>query len=161
MRARRTALLCAAAVSVAFSRQAIGQEQPQTQQPPLPPVTVQPPPHRPTPTAAKPSTAGQRAKPRRTRRVVRRPAPTNGAAAQQAAAEQAAAQVYQTREGSEAQGYKPSTVTNFGPFGQVPILNVPYSVNVISSELLQNIQAASPNDAFRISPVTQLQSTYT
>ena len=85
-------------------------------------------------------------------------------AAQEAAAagqQAAAAQAYRTREGSEAQGYKPSTVTNFGPFGQVPILNVPYSVNVISADLLENIQAASPNDAFKISPVAQLQSPYT
>ncbi len=62
--------------------------------------------------------------------------------------------------GSETQGYKPTTVTNFGPFGQVPILNAPYSVNVISSDMLENIQASSNEDAFHISPVAQVQTPY-
>lgn len=134
----------------------------QQQQQPLPPIIVQPPLQRPVATARESST-GQGTKLRR-RRAARRRAPANGVAAQEAAAagqQAAAAQAYRTREGSEAQGYKPSTVTNFGPFGQVPILNVPYSVNVISADLLENIQAASPNDAFKISPVAQLQSPYT
>nr|WP_275944909.1 TonB-dependent siderophore receptor [Bradyrhizobium sp. dw_411] len=150
-------------MSVAVSRQAIGQEQPQ-QQPGLPPVIVQAPTQRPTATAPE-SPSGQGAKPRRPRRAARRSAPANGAAAREAAAaaaqQAAAAEAYRTREGSEAQGYKPSTISNFGPFGRVPILDTPYSVNVISADMLENIQALSPEDAFRISPVTQVQTPYT
>lgn len=163
MRARRAALLCATAMSIAISRQAIGQEQSQTQQPPLPPVTVQPPPHRPT-QATRPARTGQRAKPLRAQRAARRPAPANRAAAtpaQQAAAAQAAsATAYRTREGSEAQGYKPTTVNNLGPFGQVPILDAPYSVNVISSEAWENLNAMTNEDAFDISPVVQVTVPY-
>jgi len=58
-------------------------------------------------------------------------------------------------EGSEAAGYRPTTVQDFGPFGQMPILDVPYSVNVISSDLLEN-KLATPDDVFKISPVAQL-----
>ncbi len=36
------------------------------------------------------------------------------------------------------------------------ILNAPYSVNVISSEMMENIQARSTTDVFQISPVVQV-----
>ena len=58
-------------------------------------------------------------------------------------------------EGSEAAGYKPQTTTNFGPFGSLPILDVPYSVNVISSDLIQNTLSSRSDDVFQISPVVQ------
>lgn len=58
-------------------------------------------------------------------------------------------------EGSEAAGYKPKTVSNFGPFGQTNIFDVPYSVNVMSSALLENTLAATPDDIYRINPLIQ------
>lgn len=58
-------------------------------------------------------------------------------------------------EATEAKGYKPDSVANFGPFGQKSLLDVPYSVNVVSSELIENAQLQRPEDVFRISPVIQ------
>ena len=112
VRASRAALLCATAMSLIISKEAVGQEQ----QPQLPPVNVE---------------SGE-----------------IGDAT-------AAAEAYRTREGSEAQGYRPTTVTNFGPFGQKPILDVPYSVNVLPADFLESRFAATPQDAFRYSPVVQ------
>lgn len=145
-RARRVEIVCIAALSVAISRQAIGQEQSQTQQPPLPPVTVQPPPHRPTHTARKTST-GQRAKPKRVRRVVRRPAPANGArAAAAAAAAQEAAAAPTPANGSTAAGYRVDTVTNVGPFSNMSIQDTPYSYTVLSSDFIENTESyATPS----------------
>ncbi len=59
-------------------------------------------------------------------------------------------------EGSEAAGYKPNTVSNFGPLGPTPILDVPYSVNVISSDLIENKIGGTTETVFQISPVAQL-----
>jgi iron complex outermembrane recepter protein len=56
-------------------------------------------------------------------------------------------------EGSTAAGYKPSTVSNFGPFGKRKIEDVPYSVNVISSDLITNTLSSTGDDIYRISPV--------
>jgi iron complex outermembrane receptor protein len=73
-------------------------------------------------------------------------------AAQQVAV---AVEVYRTREGSEARGYKADTASNFGPWGQKAILDVPFSVNVISSGFIQDRMAFTPDDVFKVSPVTQ------
>ncbi|HEY8065187.1 MAG TPA: TonB-dependent receptor [Methylosinus sp.] len=62
-------------------------------------------------------------------------------------------------EGSEAAGYKPSKVSNLGPFGAKAILDTPYSVNVLSADLLENLQAWKPDDIFKVSPVIQLRTT--
>ncbi|WP_412773434.1 TonB-dependent receptor [Nitrobacter sp.] len=145
--ARGAVLLCATAMSLLFSRAAVSQEQ--QSQPALPPVVVEPPAHRPASVIPR-SASNQHAKPRRARRGEHRRMPPVDVAAQQAAA---AAEAYRTREGSEAQGYRPATVTNFGPFGQKPILDVPYSVNVLSTDFLENRLAAQPQDAFKYSPV--------
>lgn len=148
LRARRTALLCATAMSLLISREAVGQEQ----QPHLPPVIVVSPSHRPASLIPQ-SASNQRAKPRGARRTEHRQAPPVDVATQQATA---AAEAHRTREGSEAQGYKPTTVTNFGPFGQNPILDVPYSVNVLSADFLENRLATTSEDAFKYSPVAQV-----
>lgn len=147
--ARRTALLCATAMSLLISRAAISQEK--QSQPPLPPVVVEQSSHQPASVMPR-SKSNQRAKSQQSRRVEHRQVPPVDVAAQQAAA---AAEAYRTREGSEAQGYKPTTVTNFGPFGQKPIIDVPYSVNVMSSDLLENRLASTVEDITRISPVIQ------
>jgi iron complex outermembrane receptor protein len=91
--------------------------------------------------------------------VEHRRTPPIDVAAQQAAA---AAEAYGTREGSEAQGYKPTTVTNFGPFGRKPILDVPYSVNVLSADFLENrVASGTPQDALKYSPVAQNAQPFT
>jgi len=58
-------------------------------------------------------------------------------------------------EGSEAAGYKPTTFPDFGPFGQVPILDIPYSVNVMSSALLENTLSSTQDDIYRLNPLIQ------
>lgn len=60
------------------------------------------------------------------------------------------------RDGA-AQGYRPSQVRQLGPLADLPLLDTPFSVNVTTSELLQNLQASKPDDAFRYNPVVQLQ----
>lgn len=148
--ARRIEIACVAVVSMAMSGYAFGQEQ-QSQPPSLPPVFVESPAHRPA-SAVSRSALERQGKPRRTRREEHRRAPPVDVAAQQAAA---AAEAYQTREGSEARGYKLDTASNFGPWGQKPILDVPFSVNVISSDFIQNRMAFTPDDIFKVSPVAQ------
>lgn len=59
-------------------------------------------------------------------------------------------------EGSEAAGYKPTTVSDVGPLGRMPIQDVPYSVNVMSSALIENQQAANATDLLRINPFVQI-----
>ncbi|WP_024280283.1 TonB-dependent receptor [Xanthobacter sp. 126] len=64
-------------------------------------------------------------------------------------------------EGSEAAGYRPSTVSGVGPLGTMNILDVPYSVNVVSSALLENTLASSADDFYQINPQIQPYTTST
>jgi len=53
------------------------------------------------------------------------------------------------------QGYRPKILSNVGALGARSIKDTPYSISVISRELLENIQASSTDDVFRIDPFTQ------
>ncbi|OEO27222.1 ligand-gated channel [Pseudomonas sp. J237] len=64
----------------------------------------------------------------------------------------------QLTAGSEADGYRNDAVQNVGALGGLPLKDTPYSVNVISNDLLENIQATSIDDVFKINPSTQLRS---
>jgi iron complex outermembrane recepter protein len=66
-----------------------------------------------------------------------------------------------TTEGSEAAGYKPRTIFNFGPFNGMNILDVPYSVNVMSAPLLENTLSSTPDDIYRINPLIEPYTTST
>jgi outer membrane receptor for monomeric catechols len=174
-RTRCVELICAAAMGVAISKQAIGQEQQLPQQPqqqqtlqpqpqpqspesrPLPPVNVEKPaPRRDQPVAqtSKPQRGVQHARHAR-RSTQPRPAASRSATPTPSAAISANL----AKEATEAAGYKPSTVSNLGPFGQTPILNVPYSVSVISRPLIENQQASVADDIFRIDPLIQQATT--
>lgn len=61
-------------------------------------------------------------------------------------------------DGGEASGYRASTVRNVGALGGMALQDAPYSVTVISSELMDNIQATSSDDIFKLSPTTQFTS---
>ena len=61
------------------------------------------------------------------------------------------------RDGAAAQGYRPAQVRQLGPLADLPLLDTPFSVHVTTGELLQNLQASKPDDAFRYNPVVQLQ----
>jgi iron complex outermembrane receptor protein len=59
------------------------------------------------------------------------------------------------QEGSTVVGYKADTATTTGPWGQKKLLDTPYSISVMSSDLIKNVQANSPEELFRINPLTQ------
>ncbi|NMZ67345.1 iron complex outermembrane recepter protein [Pseudomonas peli] len=61
-------------------------------------------------------------------------------------------------EGSAASGYRSDTAQNIGALGDMSLQDAPYSVSVVSKELLQNIQATSSDDVFKLSPATQFTS---
>ncbi|WP_339411846.1 TonB-dependent siderophore receptor [Pseudomonas sp. EA_35y_Pfl2_R5] len=61
-------------------------------------------------------------------------------------------------EGSEAAGYRSKTVKNVGALGGMRLQDTPYSMSVVSKELLQNTQTTSTDDVFKRSPFTQLYS---
>jgi iron complex outermembrane receptor protein len=61
-------------------------------------------------------------------------------------------------EGSEAAGYRSEKVKHVGALGGMRLQDAPYSVSVIPQALLQNIQAKSLDDVFKLSPATQFTS---
>ena len=61
-------------------------------------------------------------------------------------------------DGGEAAGYRSNAVQNIGALGGMRLQDTPYSVSVVSTELLQNIQATSTDDVFKLSPATQFTS---
>ncbi|WP_246683840.1 TonB-dependent receptor [Labrys sp. KNU-23] len=62
------------------------------------------------------------------------------------------------QDGLAKDGYRASTISSLGPLGQTSIKDTPFSVSVVPRELIQNIQAQSPDDIFRISPTTRIQT---
>ena len=61
-------------------------------------------------------------------------------------------------EGSAASGYRSDTAKNVGALGGMSLQDTPYSMSVVSNELLQNTQATSMDDVFKRNPFTQLYS---
>lgn len=64
-------------------------------------------------------------------------------------------------EGSAAAGYQSRTASQVGPLGAKPLLDTPFSINVVSQELIQNLQASKPDDIIKINPVLQLNNPQT
>lgn len=60
--------------------------------------------------------------------------------------------------GSAASGYRSDSVQNVGALGGMRVQDAPYSISVVPRELLQNIQATSTDDVFKLSPATQFTS---
>ncbi|ACK52360.1 TonB-dependent siderophore receptor [Methylocella silvestris BL2] len=58
-------------------------------------------------------------------------------------------------DATAAQGYRPEFLSGVGPLGAKPIIDTPYSIDVISRELLENTQAQSTDDVFKLDPFTQ------
>lgn len=58
--------------------------------------------------------------------------------------------------GSAESGYVHVGTTPIGPWEGRDLLDTPYSVNVVSHELIQNMQATSSDQVFKMNPVTQL-----
>lgn len=62
------------------------------------------------------------------------------------------------QDGLAKDGYRADIISSLGPLGQTPIRDTPFSVSVIPRELIENVQAQSPDDVFRISPTTRIQT---
>ncbi|MBN9340682.1 MAG: hypothetical protein ABT02_00300 [Comamonadaceae bacterium SCN 68-20] len=60
------------------------------------------------------------------------------------------------QEGSAEAGYKPQTAKAVGPLGDKPILDTPYSMTVMSADLIQNSVTATPDQLYKMNPQTQL-----
>lgn len=58
-------------------------------------------------------------------------------------------------EGSEAQGYRRETVSQVGPWQGRELQDTPYSMTVISRDLIENLQATTPDQIYRIAPTMQ------
>jgi iron complex outermembrane receptor protein len=61
-------------------------------------------------------------------------------------------------EGGEADGYRVSSVRNVGALGGMALQDAPYSISVVSSDMLRNTQTTSTDDVFKRNPFTQLYS---
>ena len=60
------------------------------------------------------------------------------------------------KQGTAEEGYRVSNISGVGPWGQRSLQDTPYSMNVVSEELIKNLQAyGSPDEVFKINPVTQ------
>lgn len=59
-------------------------------------------------------------------------------------------------EGSAAEGYRTETVSGIGAWEGRSLQDTPYSVNIFSEELIENLQATTPDQVYRVNPTTQL-----
>lgn len=61
-------------------------------------------------------------------------------------------------QGTAAAGYRSERAEQIGPLGNMSIQDAPFSISVMPAELIENLQATSPDDLFKINPVTQLNN---
>ena len=64
----------------------------------------------------------------------------------------------ETADGNEKTGYRSTTASRVGPLGAQSLQDTPFSINVMPEALITNIGATTPDDLFRLNPVTQLSS---
>ena len=57
--------------------------------------------------------------------------------------------------GTVAEGYRVDNTTTTGPWGEMKLQDTPYSINVMSSDLIENVQTGSRQELFRMNPVIQ------
>lgn len=62
------------------------------------------------------------------------------------------------QDGLARDGYRSSVISSLGPLGATKLQDTPFSVSVTPRELIQNIQAQSPDDVFKINPYTRTQT---
>ncbi|HWV16929.1 MAG TPA: TonB-dependent siderophore receptor [Cellvibrio sp.] len=58
-------------------------------------------------------------------------------------------------DGSADNGYKSEAISQVGIWEGRSLQDTPYSINVVSSELIENLQATSADQVFKINPATQ------
>lgn len=59
------------------------------------------------------------------------------------------------KEGRSEAGYKADNTTTTGPWGKRKLLDTPYSINIMSSELIENLQASSVDTLYGVNPMIQ------
>lgn len=59
-------------------------------------------------------------------------------------------------DGGAEKGYRTETVSGVGAWEGRSLQDTPYSVNVFSEELIENLQATTPDQVYRVNPTTQL-----
>ena len=59
-------------------------------------------------------------------------------------------------DGGAENGYRTETVSGVGAWEGRSLQDTPYSVNVFSEELIENLQATTPDQVYRVNPTTQL-----
>jgi iron complex outermembrane receptor protein len=62
------------------------------------------------------------------------------------------AQGESAEEGRAADGYRVDTAKKIGPWGDLPLQDTPYTVNVIPGELIRNINAVTSDQLFKVLP---------
>lgn len=68
--------------------------------------------------------------------------------------------IVKPKEGSAEAGYKVDTVKNVGPWGEKKLLDTPYSMSVVSSDLMENLSINNTDQLFRMTPTIQLLQPY-
>lgn len=58
-------------------------------------------------------------------------------------------------EGKTADGYKVETISSVGALGRMKLQDTPFAMSVVPQELIQNIQAQSPDDIYKLNPSTR------
>jgi iron complex outermembrane receptor protein len=59
---------------------------------------------------------------------------------------------YEKKDGSAEVGYVLSEVPEFGPWGDKPAQDLPYTVAIVGSDFIENVQARTPGDVLRRLP---------
>lgn len=59
-------------------------------------------------------------------------------------------------DGGTESGYRTEKVSGLGAWEGRSLQDTPYSVNVFSEELIENLQATTPDQVYRVNPTTQL-----
>jgi iron complex outermembrane receptor protein len=57
--------------------------------------------------------------------------------------------------GTAAEGYRVEDTYTTGPWGEMKLQDTPYSISVVSAEQIENMQISTPDQLFRIDPLTQ------
>jgi iron complex outermembrane recepter protein len=58
-------------------------------------------------------------------------------------------------EGKAVNGYKVDTISSVGALGKMKLQDTPFAISVVPQELIQNIQAQSPDDVYKLNPSTR------
>lgn len=61
-----------------------------------------------------------------------------------------------TPDGGEQDGYAARSVSSIGPWEGRSLQDTPYSVSVVTADLIENVQATTPDQIFKMIPTTQL-----